>query len=142
MKLKEILEVMSVDQTICVEEVLSREIYSLNEKRYLKLEVGLLDATVRSVFNDYYKCIGERGVTIQIKKHYSTPKQPELPIIDIDINALVVEEKQRDGKNFIVINGAAWYPIENFTIANACQDYVETHSNGGWNFIPRFHKEE
>lgn len=71
MKLIELLEVLSADQTVCVEERKTGEAYDLNEKRYLKLEVGLLDCTVLGVTNEYYGSINARGITIQIHKFYS-----------------------------------------------------------------------
>lgn len=52
-----------------------------------------------------------------------------------------IEHRTRDGKQYIVINQSAWYPADKYTDETASEDYIKTHSNNGWNFIPQFTKE-
>jgi hypothetical protein len=47
-----------------------------------------------------------------------------------------VERRERDGKEYFLVNGTAWYSVERYTETTAKEDYVRSHSNGGWGYVP------
>lgn len=48
-----------------------------------------------------------------------------------------IEHLLRYGKEYIVVNQTSWYPAAKWTEEAATADYIFTHENGGWNFMPR-----
>lgn len=54
------------------------------------------------------------------------------------MNKPTIEHRTRDGKDHIVVNQSAWYPADKWTDETAVEDYIFTHDNGGWKFIPRY----
>jgi|GEM_PF-4243563 len=47
-----------------------------------------------------------------------------------------------DGKKYIIINQTSWYDADKWTDETAAEDYVKTHSNKGFDFVPKFASKE
>lgn len=57
----------------------------------------------------------------------------------MDNSSEITTERQiRWGKEFIVIYQACYYPADKWTEETAVEDYIKTHRNSGFDFIPRF----